>query len=378
MKQKMKLKRVLQIISLSMFNLMIMTTQVFAADEDHVLTDLYDTEAFRGSWRWFDKFNWLGGILNFIISAICFIGLFSIVLQIIITLCYFSQRGFWNNVHDIKVQHAGSTMFGKQMPFGLAGYFTETVMPTKTSGIDALFNLFYAFIPDIKEYSEMGENRESNLSEDESVTTWLIKTLPRKVLIMLLFSMGFNGSLMRCYGVIVDGLGVFTERIADYNSVALVNNILNSGDNYEFSLGSSGKGLDDLQGRVCDAAYKECIAECDPESLDAASRRAVGVAIENWVKDNMVSDRIDAYLRKANFITSSDYVMTDEDFEKTKVKCWISDTNTTDESKARIAFDVSNVLNAKQSGNKYIVVQLTLKERTPAHNYLNIDKSDEE
>ena len=197
------------------------------AEENKELTDLFDTEAFRGSWRWFDKVNWLGGILNMLISIFCFIALFSIALQIVVTLMYFSQKPFWDNVHNIKQENVGQGFAG------VPGFIKGVGASKSGTGLDAFVNLIYIFLPDIKNYSEMGDNKDSKLNDDETVGTWLVKTLPRKILIMLLLSMGFNGSLLKCFGMVVDGLGVVTDRVATFQADKLVTNILNAGDNYE-------------------------------------------------------------------------------------------------------------------------------------------------
>ena len=59
-------------------------TSAYAAEAE--LTDLFNTDAFTGSWEVFSKFNWLGGIMNFIISAFCLLGLFLIVYQRMLTM----------------------------------------------------------------------------------------------------------------------------------------------------------------------------------------------------------------------------------------------------------------------------------------------------
>ena len=45
---------------------------VYAADTgNEALTEIFKTAAFSGSWDVFTKFNWLGALLQFIISAFC-------------------------------------------------------------------------------------------------------------------------------------------------------------------------------------------------------------------------------------------------------------------------------------------------------------------
>ena len=49
---------------------------IIANGVDHELTDLFYTQAFSGAWSVFSKFNWLGWLMQFIISAFCLIGIF--------------------------------------------------------------------------------------------------------------------------------------------------------------------------------------------------------------------------------------------------------------------------------------------------------------
>ena len=83
-----------------------------ADDGDKVLTDLFNSEAFRGSWSWFNKLNFLGAILNGIISVICFISLFCLALQTIFTLSYFCSRNFWDHVDEVKIDQLSKEFLG--------------------------------------------------------------------------------------------------------------------------------------------------------------------------------------------------------------------------------------------------------------------------
>ena len=96
-------------------------------------------------------------------------------------------------------------------------------------GIDSLINLFFIFLPNMKQKSEMGDDKEAGLTDDDTFTTWFIKTFPRKVGIMILLCAGFNGTLMQCYGMVVDAGGVIVQKVADYNLDDVVENVLNSG-----------------------------------------------------------------------------------------------------------------------------------------------------
>ena len=56
----MKKQRIATVLSLVLLLLMSVTPAYAATDTTgHVLTDLFSTEAFSGSWEVFSKFNWL-------------------------------------------------------------------------------------------------------------------------------------------------------------------------------------------------------------------------------------------------------------------------------------------------------------------------------
>lgn len=360
----------------SIFTTIILTGMNVLADVDgHSLSDIVDTEAFQGSWRWADKFNWIGAILNFLITALCFIGIVCICLQFLLTLTYFSNRSFWDNVHEIKTSNAGSSIFGKTTPFGLGGYLKEFAMPTKTSGLDTIFNLLYIFIPDIKEYSEMGElNGDRNLTDDDTLTTWILKTSGRKIFVLLLFSMGFNGTLMKCYMMIVDGLGVATNRIATYNSEAFVNNWLNSGDNFDFTLGASGKGCDVVQGTVAQKMYKSVLAEIGAENQSRDIKQTIGKNIESTVASQMNQQTIKNSLVDGGYIEES-YEMTDSDWAL--VKCNISTSSSSNSEMGRISVDMDSIVGSYKGAtlNKsmYMNIQFSMTKKAASHNYLELN-----
>ena len=351
------------------FILSVFSTQRVFAAEENALMDLFDTEAFRGSWRWFDKVNWLGGILNMLISIFCFIALFSIAFQIIITLAYFSQKPFWDNVHNIKQENVGQGFAG------IPGYFKGIGSGKTGTGVDALLNIFYIFLPDVKNYSEMGDNRDSKLNDDESVGTWLIKTLPRKVLIMLLLSMGFNGSLLKCFGMVVDGLGVVTDRVATFQADKLVNDILNAGDNYETALGTSKQGFDKLQGTIFKKAYKEIMAEVGADNQTYDVKQKVGKTLENYVKSNFTKESVKSALVASSPSLGSNPELTNDDYADVTVNVTVGASNS---QFGRISISMNDIVssaisNGQLAENKYINVQLTLKKKAPSHNYLELN-----
>lgn len=354
-----------------MFTLFFMNWfQVLGASDHSILTDLFDTEAFRGSWRWFDKVNWLGGILNAIISFVCFISLFTIALQIITTLGFFSNRTFWENVHEVKKANASSSLFGKKIPFGLGGYISETFQPTKTSGIDALFNIFFAFLPDIQSISDMNDDRDKNgLTEEDTVITWFVKTFPKKCLIILLLSAGFNGSLLKCYGMVVDGGGAALDRVANYQLASKVNNLLDSGSNFDFSLASDGSAKGKMLEGVAKKAYTSIVSSTSV--TDAAVKQQIGAKCQNTIKESINDDVVRRALIANGQVDS--YTLTDADWEYIHYNMIVnSDGNSTGDGD--IVIDLSTITSGNMNGtwasNQYLHIAPILKKKAPSYNYL--------
>ena len=86
------------------------------------LTEVFTTDAFTGSWEVFSKFNFLGKLMNFIISAFSLLGLFIVAWQRLVTLLYLIGRTLFDRVHEIKSSGKG------QKFLGLPAIFQSTIM----------------------------------------------------------------------------------------------------------------------------------------------------------------------------------------------------------------------------------------------------------
>lgn len=276
-------------------SLAITSVTVFAAGGEN-LTDLFTIEATRGSLKWLSKFNVLGLALNFIISAFCILVIFFIVFQKLITISYFVLREFWDEVDDVKKSAAGSGAFG------LKGYWEGTIHSQKSSGLDALFNLLYIFLPNVKQMSEMGDRKSSKLTEDDTLVTWFMKTLAPTVFGILLLTMGFKGTLMQCYGMVVDGLGVVADEVATVQADAFIKDLMAQGEEYKFGFDISGTDLGEIQQNVASKMYKEVVYNNDfvtNEQRTVEVKSRIGASIESWVSANITLGNIQSYLQKS-------------------------------------------------------------------------------
>lgn len=331
----------------------------FAANGDKVLTDLFDSEATRGSWNWFAKWNSLGMALNFIISFFCFISMFAIVLQTIITVSYFAIRPFWDHVHETKEANLNQNFFG------FKGYFKDSWNAKYGSGIDALLNIFYAFLPDLYAKSEMADEKYG-LTEQDSIGTWFVKTFPRKFLTILLLSMGFNGSLMKCYGVFVDAAGTFMSRATDYKLSNVVNKILDSGDNFVFSLGDDGTAAGKVQEGIARKIYSYALSKSGV--VDASAKQQIGAAIQSRVKSEFNSGAMTQLLIANGQSQELQLSPEDWDYVHYTVTCNSSAVG----GNGTWTLPLSEVVTmGSWNTENYVHVTPILKRKAPTHDYIN-------
>lgn len=274
------------------------------ADSINGVSDIFNMEAFVGNTKWFEKWNFVGQIIQGGISIGGFVAAVVVAAQMLITVIYFSSPNLWDNVNEIK-----------QSKKGLISY-TASIFPSSkdklmgnlSNGSDIIIDYLILCAPNVKRYSENADD------EYESMGTWFMSTFFKKVILLLTISMMLNGSFMKLYMVVVDGLGVVAERFVETDSEAIVNRLLNTGANYEFTLGATGKGVDSVQGDLCTKIYKEIIKSS--ENVDTDSKYTIGTAIEKYVKNQFTEKSMRAKL----IGVSSDYSMTDDDWERVSVK----------------------------------------------------------
>ena len=84
---------------------------IIANGVDHELTDLF-----------FSKFNWLGWLMQLIISTFCLIGIFLTMYQMLVTLLYLSSRTSFDRIHEIKNAGKGGKILG------LPNLFKDTIV----------------------------------------------------------------------------------------------------------------------------------------------------------------------------------------------------------------------------------------------------------
>ena len=280
------------------------------ADSLNGVSDIFNMEAFIGNTKWFEKLNFVGAIVQGFISIGGWVAAIVVAVQIMITLIYFGNPNLWDNVYEVK-----------QSKKGLISY-TYSIFPTGkdkflgniSNGSDIIIDYLILCAPNVKRYSENADN------EYESLGTWFMSTFFKKCILLVAISMMINGSFMKLYTVVVDGIGVAAERFVETDSKAIVNRLLNTGANYEFTLGTVGKGIDSVQGDICTKMYKEIVKTS--ANVDTDSKYTIGSNIEKYVKNTFNEKTI----REKLIGVSSDYNMTEGDWERVTTRVVMNGT----------------------------------------------------
>lgn len=200
---------------------------VVNAAEGKELTDLFYTTAFSGSWEVFSKFNWLGNLLNFCISAFSLIGLVFVVLRFTITILYKANESLFDRVYELKGKGQGTGFFG------IPTMGKELVSGNYGVGADVIIGFVLSLLPNVKEYSDYNPNKTSfNLKEDDTLTTYVLKMSMPTIMTIFFFSIGYNGTLWKAYGNVVNGMATAANGFLDVNLANYVDKALNVGSYY--------------------------------------------------------------------------------------------------------------------------------------------------
>lgn len=320
------------------------TVQVHAADSG--LTSILRSKAFSGSMEVVSKFNWLGWLMNFIISAFCILGLFMIFYQRIITLLYLSARTLFDNVNDVKNSSKGSF-------FGLPTLAQKTFQSEYGTGLDAFVGFLYGLLPDVKKYSDYNpEKRKYNLNDEDSASSYMLKVGPTTIALVFFFSIGFSGTLTKGYATVVDAMAVVADTAVDVNLDKYVEQLLHAGNNYKFGLSADGSQKGKVQEAVAKSIYNKIIGKA--EILDTATRLQVGKKVEQYVAQNYSTANM------SNFTDADSF--SEKDWGKINFEV-IDNTNDSNEVGDRIEFTQLLPDNYTSTGTPlYIHVYFTEKD----------------
>lgn len=241
------------------------------------LTDLFDTYAFRGSWEIFSKMNWVGKIMSGTISAFSLLGLFTVGMRLMFTLLYLSGRTLWDNVDEVKS--------GSKGMMGPLGTFKENFKGGNQAGLDSIVQFGLSLLPNIKYYSEYSDKNDlKNLNEEDSVTSYLLKSALPYIAVITAFTMGFNGTLWQAYGTVVSGISKVAENFVSTRLDVIVDDLLKTGKNYSFGFAADGTEYGDFKQSIAKSIYSNVCAKSS-SSLDTATKNVIGSNTEAFVNN---------------------------------------------------------------------------------------------
>lgn len=245
------------------------------------LTDLFYTQAFSGAWKVFSKFNWLGYLMQFIISAFCLIGIFATMFQLLITMLYLSSRPTFDRIHELKQAGKGGKVLG------LPNLFKDSIATANNgTGMDAIISFGLSLLPDVKSYSDYGEGRRSyNLQDDDTITTYLLKKSLPTIMIVFFFAIGFNGDLFKSYGMVVDAMAAAAHNVVETDLTRVVNKWMNSGSAYKFAYEADGTPYGKFKQKLAESMYSKILAKTDDLSTNA--KLYIGQRIEEYINNNI-------------------------------------------------------------------------------------------
>lgn len=346
---------------------------IIANGVDHELTDLFYTQAFSGAWSVFSKFNWLGWLMQFIISAFCLIGIFLTMYQMLVTLLYLSSRTTFDRIHEIKNAGKGGKILG------LPNLFKDTIVTANNgTGLDAILSFFLSLMPDVKAYSDYSEDRRSyNLQDDDTVTTYMLKKSLPTIMIVFFFSIGFNGTLFRAYGMLVDAMGTAAAEVVSTDLTKTVTKWMNSGKAYKFAYDADGSEFGKFRQKMAEEMYTATLAKTDDLSTNA--KLYIGQTIESYINQNVT---ISEGSNKVGSVEVPGFDGSDADCKNLQVKVVINATqkyagSTTNSEVTGQGVSMDNFGITGDSAKKYYMhIFITKKANSNTTNYFQVDEDD--
>lgn len=337
-----------------------MLPSIVTATQDRALTDLFRTQAFSGSWKVFEKINWVGAILSTLISAFCFLGLFGTALRLTLSLLYLSNKNLFDTIDEIKSKGKG------QKGFGMLAIGKEVFNANYGTGLDAFVAFFLSLFPNVKNYSDYATGRVSyNLSEDDTCTTFILKISLPTIMTIFFFSIGFNGVLWQAFGNVVNAMGVASQRLVDEELSTYVDRALNTGSNYTFTYDGDNTKFGSFRQKLSKTVYSKVLREVT--DLNSDNKIAIGAAIDKQINDNFTAKNIDSS-------TGSTVQKADDDASNLEYSVVINNTEKYDQqSKCYykvLSFDDLGIVNsADKNSKKYVHIFVTKKANSTKVEY---------
>lgn len=274
---------------LGMSCVLLLDNPVFATSVGGIqsLTDMFQTQTFRGSAEALSGANWIGMCLHYVISWFSFLGLCLTIYQKFITLLYLSSRNLFDTIYEIKKESMKGSMFGYK---DFAGkLFTNDVggKATGGGGLDVFITFFYSLLPNVKAYSDYApeglnsQGGKGSLQETDGVTAYMLKTAIPTIMLIFFLTIGYSGTLTKAYGIVVDGMATAADNLVSRNLSSYVDKLIGEGGGYTFTLSSSNTASGDYAQDVAIEVYNSVLGMTS--NTNTEFQQALGRVIEDSV-----------------------------------------------------------------------------------------------
>lgn len=265
--------------------MLVMSQLVLTTRADN-FTDVFYTSGFRGSFEWIRKLDWVGVVVQCVISTFALIGTALIVLRIMTSMLFLSAKGLWEEVHDLKQSGGGESEF---YDFGMLNIAKTWAKGKAGTGLDAIFGAVLVLLPDVKRYSDFGEKSGQKFEEDVSIAQYMLKIALPTVLSIFFLAMAFNGTLMKGIAVSVDALGEVADRAVSVNYAGFVEDLVNTKSGYNFVAANDGTKLGEYQTKIQNDVYGRVVAKISNPT--PAQLFAVGQKVESIInREELISN----------------------------------------------------------------------------------------
>lgn len=244
-------------------------------------TDIFYTNSFRGAFTWIKKLDWLGMLIQIVISCFSLFGVALLTIRIMTSMLYLSSKGMWEEVHDLKSSGGESEMYD----FGVLNMAKSWAKGKAGTGLDAIIGAVLILLPDVKKYSDFGEKAGGKFEEDITITQYMLKIMLPTVMTVFFFAMGFNGTLFQALAVTVDAMGTVADRCVAVNYAGIAEDLANQGSGYNFVFDKQGTYQGELQQGIAKTVYGKCISNV--RGMNKEQLYQVGLNVQDWVSNNI-------------------------------------------------------------------------------------------
>lgn len=252
----------------------------FADTKPVSFTDLFSTTAFSGSMEIIQKLNWVGWILNGIITVTCFLGAVFVVIVTVFSILYLAGSPLFDAVAEVKKAGKGT---GKA---GFSGMFKEVSQGNWGSGLDVVFGFILMLIPDVRRISDYreGSTKYRLNAEEDTIAQYLLKVGFHRILVIFFCAIGFSGTLWQGFAKCADAMAYTADRIVSVNLTGYIDNLVAQMQYYTFEFDATGTNYGDLMQSIAKDTYVQVLKKCPGADDDV--KALLGKNIENWINSN--------------------------------------------------------------------------------------------